>query len=284
MTIHDLVQGARDRFMHAGISATLAALDAEVLARQVLGWDRARFLTDRDEIATSMFLLRYEPLVARRERREPVSYILGTREFWGLPFEVGPDVLIPRQETEFIIEETLALAGKDGHPLIVDVGTGSGCIAISLALEIPGARVIATDLSRHALGVARRNAARHDVSNRITFVETSFLDDVEAPVDIIVSNPPYVPSVSERGLTPEVRDYEPSVALFGGEDGLEGLRSVLEGAATRLAPGGWLVMEFGCGQDDGVTDLVSRVDELEVVKIRHDLQDIPRTVVCRRTQ
>ena len=163
MTIHDLVQGARDRFMHAGISATLAALDAEVLARQVLGWDRARFLTDRDEIATSMFLLRYEPLVARRERREPVSYILGTREFWGLPFEVGPDVLIPRQETEFIVEETLALAGRDGHPRIVDVGTGSGCIAISLALEIPGARVIATDLSRHALGVARRNAARHDV-------------------------------------------------------------------------------------------------------------------------
>ncbi len=235
MTIHDLVQGARDRFMHAGISANLAALDAEVLARQVLGWDRARFLTDRDEIATSMFLLRYEPLVARRERREPVSYILGTREFWGLPFEVGPDVLIPRQETEFIIEETLALAGKDGHPLIVDVGTGSGCIAISLALEIPGARVIATDLSRHALGVARRNAARHDVSNRITFVETSFLDDVEGPVDIIVSNPPYVPSLSEPGLTPEVRDYEPAVALFGGEDGLEGLRSVLEGAATTIS-------------------------------------------------
>ena len=209
MTIHDLVQGARDRFMHAGISANLAALDAEVLARQVLGWDRARFLTDRDEIATSMFLLRYEPLVARRERREPVSYILGTREFWGLPFEVGPDVLIPRHETEFIVEETLALAGKDGRPLIVDVGTGSGCIAISLALEIPGARIIATDLSRHALGVARRNAARHDVSDRITFVETSFLDDVEGPVDIIVSNPPYVPSLSEPGLTPEVRDYEP---------------------------------------------------------------------------
>ena len=116
MTIHDLVQGARDRFMNAGISANLATLDAEVLARQVLGWDRARFLTDRNEKATSVFLLRYEPLVARRERREPVSYILGTREFWGLPFEVGPDVLIPRQETEFIVEEALALVGKDSHP------------------------------------------------------------------------------------------------------------------------------------------------------------------------
>jgi release factor glutamine methyltransferase len=283
MTIHDLVQGARDRFMNAGISAHLAALDAEVLARQVLGWDRARFLTDRNETATSAFLLRYEPLVARRERREPVSYILGMREFWGLPFEVGPDVLIPRQETEFIVEETLALVGKDSRPLIVDVGTGSGCIAISLASEIPGARIIATDVSRHALDVARRNAERYNVGDRISFVETSFLDGIDEGADVIVSNPPYVPSVSQRGLTPEVRDYEPAVALFGGEDGLDGLRSVLEGAAAKLAPGGWLVMEFGCGQDDCVTDLVTGVNGLHVVKIRHDLQDIPRTVVCRRT-
>jgi release factor glutamine methyltransferase len=282
MTIHDLVQGARDRLMNAGISANLATLDAEVLARQVLGWDRARFLTDRNEQATSVFLLRYEPLVARRERREPVSYILGTREFWGLPFEVGPDVLIPRQEIEFIVEETLALVGKDSHPVIVDVGTGSGCIGIALAWEIPGARVIASDVSTHALDVARRNASRHNVSDRITFVETSFLDGIEEGVDIIVSNPPYVPSVSKRGLTPEVREYEPSVALFGGEDGLDGLRSVLEGAAAKLAPGGHLVMEFGCGQDDGVTNLVRAVDGLDVVKIRHDLQDIPRTVVCRK--
>src|SRR5215204_668643 len=161
MTIHDLVQGARDRLVSAGISANLAALDAELLAREVLGWDRARFLIDRNEKATSVFLLKYEPLVARRERREPVSYILGTREFWRLDFEVGPDVLIPRQETEFIIEEALALLDKASAPLIVDVGTGSGCIGISLAREFPAARVIATDLSTHALEVAKRNAARH---------------------------------------------------------------------------------------------------------------------------
>ena len=282
MTIHDLVQGARDRLVSAGISANLAALDAELLARQVLGWDRARFLIDRNEKATSVFLLKYEPLVARRERREPVSYILGTREFWRLDFEVGPDVLIPRQETEFIIEEALAVLDQASAPLIVDVGTGSGCIGISLAREFPAARVIATDLSTHALEVAKRNAARHGVIDRMTFVETSFLDGVETGVDLIVSNPPYVPSVSRRGLTPEVRDYEPSVALFGGEDGLYGLRSVLEGAAATLAPGGWLIMEFGCGQDDCVTDLVRGVESLELVKIRHDLQDIPRTVVCRR--
>ena len=283
MTIHDLVLGARNRFVNAGISTGLAALDAEVLARQVLGWDRARFLTDRNEAATSGFLLRYEPLVARRERREPVSYILGTREFWGLPFEVGPDVLIPRHETEFIIEEALALVARDSHPVIADVGTGSGCIGISLAREIPGARVIATDLSPHALEVARRNAVRHEVIERITFIETSFLDGIDEVVDLIVSNPPYVPSVSRPGLIPEVRDYEPSVALFGGEDGLAGLRSVLDASASKLAPGGWLVMEFGCGQDDCVTDLVRDASGLDLVKIRRDLQDIPRTVVCRRT-
>jgi release factor glutamine methyltransferase len=269
--------------MHAGISANLATLDAEVLARQVLGWDRARFLADRNEKATSVFLLQYEPLVARRERREPVSYILGTREFWGLPFEVGPDVLIPRPETEFIVEEALALAGKDSRPVVVDVGTGSGCIAIALAREIPAARIIATDVSKHALAVARRNAARHGVADRITFVETSFLDGIDETVDMIVSNPPYVPALSQPALTPEVRDYEPAVAVFGGDDGLEGLRSVLEGAVTRLATGGWLVMEFGCGQDDCVTGLVSGVTGLELVKIRHDLQDIPRTLICRRT-
>jgi release factor glutamine methyltransferase len=284
ITIHDLVQGARDRFVTAGISTNLATLDAEVLARQVLGWDRARFLADRNERATSIFVLNYEPLVARRERREPVSYIIGTREFWGLDFEVGPDVLIPRPETELIIEETLALAGKDSRPVIMDIGTGSGCIAVVLAHEIPGARVIATDVSRHALDVARRNAKRHGVADRIQFVETSFLDGIEQTADVIVSNPPYVPIVSEPGLTPEVRDYEPPVAVFSGEDGLDALRSVLQCAATRLVPGGHLVMEFGLGQDSCVASLVDGANGIDCIKIRHDLQDIPRTLVCRKSE
>jgi release factor glutamine methyltransferase len=282
-TIHELVQGARDRFVTAGISAGLATLDAEVLARQVLGWDRARFLADRNDRASTVFLLNYEPLVARRERREPVSYIIGTREFFGLDFEVGPDVLIPRPETEFIVEETLALAGKDSSPVIMDIGTGSGCIAVALAHEIPGARLIATDVSRHALEVARRNAVRHGVADRIRFVETSFIDGIEETPDIIVSNPPYVPSLSQPGLTPEVRDYEPPVAVFSGEDGLDALRSVLHCAAARLAPGGHLVMEFGLGQDSCVESLVNDASGIDCVKIRHDLQDIPRTVVCRRS-
>jgi release factor glutamine methyltransferase len=284
MTINDLVRGARDRFVSAGISANLATLDAEVLARQVLGWDRARFLADRENKATSVFLLQYEPLVARRERREPVSYILGTREFWGLDFEVGPDVLIPRPETELIIEETLALTTTDASPVVMDVGTGSGCIAVVLAREIPRARVIATDVSRYALDVARRNAARHGVADRIRFVETSFLDGIDEMADVIVSNPPYVPLPSEPALTPEVRDYEPPVAVFAGADGFDAVRAVVNAASARLVPDGWLVMEFGCGQDAGVTSLVDGVAGIDLVKIRHDLQDIPRTIVCRRCQ
>jgi release factor glutamine methyltransferase len=284
MTIHDLVLGARDRFVQAGISSTLAGLDAEVLARRVLGWDQARFLTDRHDRATSVFLLNYEPLVARRERREPVSYILGTREFYGLDFEVGPDVLIPRPETELVVEEALALLGNEGAPVIVDVGTGSGCIAISLAKAIPSARVIASDVSPEALRVASRNAARHNVLDRVEFLETSFLDGIPDQIDVVVSNPPSGPSPSQPALTPEVRDFEPRIAVFSGEDGLDGVRAVLEGAVARLKPGGWLVMEFGCGQDDGVTRLVQDTPGLELVKVRHDLQDIPRTVICKRTE
>jgi release factor glutamine methyltransferase len=291
MTIHDLVRGARDRFIQAGISADHASLDAEVLARGVLGWDRARFLADRHDKAPSAFLLNYEHFVARRERREPVSYIMGTREFWGLDFEVTPDVLIPRPETELIIEEAIERgrvpfseehSEKGTRPLFMDVGTGSGVLAIVLAREFPQARVVATDISPRALNVARRNAVRHGVADRVRFVETSFLGGIEELADLIVSNPPYVPSGWAPGLSPEVRDYEPRVAVFGGNDGLEGLRSVLEGAIDRLKPGGWLIVEFGYGQDDAVAELVKALPALSLVHIRGDLQGVPRTAVIRK--
>jgi release factor glutamine methyltransferase len=296
MTIHDLVQGARDRLIEAGIGANNAALDAELLARQVLGWDKARFLTDRNEAATTMFLLGYEHFVARRTRREPISYILGAREFWSLNFEVTPDVLIPRPETELIVEEALKLGAMGAigaidaasavdnavKRLIYDIGTGSGVLAVVLAKEFPDAKVVATDISPEALGVAKKNAARHGVADRITFVETSFLDGLDAGAHLIVSNPPYVPALSKPALSPEVRDYEPRVAVFGGDDGLEGLRRVVEGAAALLAPGGWLIVEFGYGQEDAVVNLVNASPVLSLVKVRSDLQDIPRTVVAQR--
>ena len=233
MTIHDLVQGARDRFVHAGISA-----DSRGARRRGAGAPGARLGSrafshrsrrERDQHVSPSATSRSSP-AASAANRCPTS---SARASSGAStFEVGPDVLIPRHETEFIVEETLALAGKRRSPAdrrrrhrqrLHRHLAGSG--------DSGGARHRDRRV-RHALEVARRNAARHDVADRITFVETSFLDGIEGPVDIIVSNPPYVPSVSEPGLTPEVRDYEPRVALFGGEDGLEGLRSVLEGAAT----------------------------------------------------
>jgi release factor glutamine methyltransferase len=282
VTINDLVQGARNRLIEAGISASLASLDAEVLARQVLGWDRARFLADRHENASTSFLLNYEHYVARRTRREPISYIIGTREFWGLDFEVTPDVLIPRPETELIVEEALETGRELPCPLFFDVGTGSGVLAVVLAKEFPDARVIATDVSAPALVVARRNARRHGVADRIAFVETSFLDGIEELADVIVSNPPYVPALWAPGLTPEVKDYEPSVAVFGGDDGLDALRRVFEDSVRRLKPGGWLIVEFGYGQDDAVTSLLHALPALALVKIRADLQEIPRTAVIRK--
>ena len=197
MTIHDLVQGARDRFMNAGISANLATLDAEVLARQVLGWDRARFLADRNEKATSVFLLQLR--AARRAARAPGAGVLHPRHARVLgPAVRGRSRRADPAARDRIHRRGSARAGTERIriPVIVDVGTGSGCIGISLAREIPGARVIATDLSKHALEVARRNAVRHNVADRMTFVETSFLDGIEEGVDLIVSNPPYVPSVS----------------------------------------------------------------------------------------
>jgi release factor glutamine methyltransferase len=282
VTINDLVQGARDRLIEAGISASLASLDAEVLARRVLGWDRARFLADRNENASTSFLLNYEHYVARRTRREPISYIIGTREFWGLDFEVTPDVLIPRPETELIVEEALERGRELPRPLFFDVGTGSGVLAVVLAKEFPYARVIATDVSAPALVVARRNARRHGVADRIAFMETSFLDGIEELADVIVSNPPYVPALWAPGLTPEVKDYEPSVAVFGGDDGLDALRRVLEDSVRRLKPGGWLIVEFGYGQDDAVRSLLHALPALALVKIRADLQEIPRTAVIRK--
>jgi len=286
VTYHDLVTHARDRLIRAGIGPHLAGLDAEVLARKVLGWDRAQFLAGRHDSAPEEFAPRYERLIARRERREPTPYITGLREFWGLEFEVTPDVLIPRPETELILEEAIAcLEGEEEtgrNARIVDVGTGSGVLAIGLALHFPTATLVATDISHQALQVARRNAQYHGVAERIRFVETSFLTLVEGPITMVVSNPPYVPSISAPGLIPEVREHEPHIALFGGKDGLEGLRQVLLEAAPKLADGGWLIVEFGCGQDEAMEELVAAVPSLTLVRMRPDLQGIPRTAVMRK--
>ena len=287
MTVHDLVVDAGGRLGRAGIRQSEARLDAETLARRLLGWDSARFLTSRGEEAPAGFPEHYDRLIRRRERREPTSYIMGSKEFWGLDFEVSSDVLIPRPETEFLVEEALecrrGLPPTTNGPLVVDVGTGSGCVAVALALEIVPARIVATDISAAALDVAHRNAVRHGVADRIHFVRTDFLAGVGRSADLIVSNPPYVPRAHAAGLSPEVRDFEPHVALFGGADGLEKQQTLLEQAVRCLAPTGYLLVEFGDGQEEALRALTANWPSLRIVRVRSDLQGIPRTMVLTRS-
>ena len=279
-----MVVAARERFIRAGIPPDQAAIDAEVLARHARGWNRATYLTRRDEPLAPDAAATYEGLVVRREHREPVAYITGSREFWNLEFLVTPAVLIPRPESEFIVEAALArLFDKSRAWVIADVGTGSGCLAITLAHELPGARVIATDISQDALAVARANAARLGVGDRVTLVESSLLDNASGPFDLIVANPPYVPSTQSSTLSPDVRDYEPPLALYGhGDDGLDEARALLAQAPSRLAFNGVLLMEFGFSQADAVRAAVGQVPTLEAIDILRDLQGHERTLVARR--
>ena len=287
MTVHELVVDAGGRLGRAGIRHSEARLDAETLARRLLGWDAARFLTSRGEEAPAGFPEHYDRLICRRERREPTSYIMGSKEFWGLDFEVSSDVLIPRPETEFLVEEALecsrALPPTISRALVVDVGTGSGCVAVALAHEMASARIVATDISASALDVARRNAIRHGVANRVHFVRTDFLAGIGPCADLIVSNPPYVPRAHAAGLSPEVRDFEPHVALFGGADGLEKQQMLLEQAAECLAPFGYLLVEFGDGQEEALRALIASWTSFRIVRVRSDLQGIPRTMVVTRS-
>ena len=284
MTIAERVGAAASRLAAAGLPPGVAALDAEVLARHVLGWDRAAYLCNRREAAPRGFGSAYGAALDRRAGREPVASIVGRREFWGLALEVGPGVLTPRPETELLVEETLQLAdeGPRAARLIADVGTGSGCVAIALATELPAARIVATDVSAAALAVARRNAGAHGVDARIAWVRTSCLDGVRAAPDVIAANPPYVPDGDIAGLPPEVRDFEPRPALAGGRDGLDVVRRLLDAAATQLAPGGHLVLEIGRGQAAAVRDAVAGRPQLALVRRRRDLQGIVRTLVVRR--
>jgi release factor glutamine methyltransferase len=277
------VSAARRKLVAAGIDERDAAIDVEVLARHVLGWDRARYLTRARDPVPPAFDERLDPLVERRCRREPVAQITGSREFWGLDIAVTPDVLIPRPESELLVETALALLVDRAAPwVIADVGTGSGCLAVALALELPGARLTATDISPPALAVARQNATRHGVADRIDFQETAFLYGVPGPYDLVVSNPPYVPEPEMTGLAPDVARFEPTSALCGGPDGLDPARELLPVMTARLRTGGWLVMEIGAGQDGAVAELVVCQPDLCLVEIRRDLQGIPRAAVIQR--
>ena len=272
---------ARARLVAAGISDADAAIDVDLYARTLLGWDRARLLADQQGPAPLALEPRFSEWIDRRTRREPTAYIVGVREFWGLDFRVSPEVLIPRPETEFIVEEALPLLRDAASPRLADIGTGSGILAVALAHELPRSSIVASDISPTALAVAQQNAASHGVDQRIQFVATSYLDGVDGPFDVIVSNPPYVKDGDKPALSRDVR-HEPDVALFGGRDGLTHVAAVLDTASEKLTPGGWLLMEFGYGQEDDVRELIAARPRLRLEKIREDLQGIPRTVIAQR--
>ncbi len=282
-TLTTRVSAARQRLIAAGIAERDVALDAEVLARHALGWDRARYLAHARDTVPAVFDERFDRLVERRCDREPVAHITGSREFWGLDIAVTPEVLIPRPESELLVETAVALlADRAAAWELADIGTGSGCLAIALAAEFDRALVTATDISPTALAIARRNATSHGVADRVSFRGTRGLDGLPGPYDLIVSNPPYVPKSEMARLAPEVARYEPASALCGGPDGLDPARELVPVAVSRLRPGGWLVMEIGAGQDVAFTEVVAFQPGLSLVEIRKDLQGIPRAAMIQR--
>jgi release factor glutamine methyltransferase len=259
-----------------------ARLDAELLLRHALGKDRAWILAHRNRSIAHESHRRFSHLIERRKAGEPIQYITGEQEFYGLPFRVTPDVLIPRPETEHLAEKALQLASAISAPRIVDVGTGSGAIAVAVAHHLPAAQIAALDISLPALSVARENAQRNAVSERIRFLQSDLLAAVaKERFDLVVSNPPYVPAADRDSLSVEVRDHEPALALFAGDDGLDIYRRLIPDAFAVLEPGGYLLMEIGYGQSEPVAALSIQAgfDDINFVP---DLQGILRVASARR--
>ena len=282
MKLYEQIAEGRRRLVAAGIAAETAAFDADVLARHVLGWDLARLLAHNREPAPDGFGSGFDAAITRRTLREPVSLIVGTREFWGRDFAVTRATLVPRPETELIVEEALRILPA-GSPAIVDIGTGTGCLAITLAAERPDARVIATDISHDALLVAAANARTHRVADRVRFVCCDLAEALRIEANLIVSNPPYVPETSASAMAPDVVNYEPATALFGGLDGLAVIDRLFERVPTLLAPGAACVVEFGYGQEESVRAAAER-EGWTICRMLSDLQGIPRTVVLGRSR
>ncbi|HYB99681.1 MAG TPA: peptide chain release factor N(5)-glutamine methyltransferase [Candidatus Limnocylindrales bacterium] len=272
----------------AGKGIDSPRLDSELLLASVLGMTRVQLYTSFERPLSREEVDAYRALVRRRAAREPVAYILGRREFWSLEIEVDRRVLVPRPETELLVEQALQIlrarvaAGADAVR-VADVGTGSGAIAVAIAKEIPQASVVATDRSEAALEVAPRNACRHGVEGRIEWVSGDLLTALSGrgAFDLIVANPPYIRSGEVAALPPEVRDWEPRMALVAGEDGMDSTRPLVLGAPELLAPGGWLAVEVGtqaglvrqCFEETGYAD----------VRVVRDLAGTERVVAGRRS-
>ena len=256
-----------------------ARLEAEWLLCAATGLDRVGLYLNFDKPLNDDELHRCRTMVARRGKREPLQHILGTQEFCGLEFEVTPEVLVPRHDTEVLVDE--AVGRSPGARAVLDVGTGSGCIAVALARRMPDSAVVAVDISGQALEVARRNAVRHGVA--IEFLQGSLFQPVVGRrFDLIVSNPPYIPSSDIEALEPEVRDFDPRTALDGGADGLDVYRHLVPEAPGFLNPGGWLLLEVGVGQAQFIAQLFRMAGGYEEAVVVSDSAGIERVVGARR--
>jgi release factor glutamine methyltransferase len=272
-------------------------LAAELLLIHTLGRDRTWVYTHSEEVVDPELAQKYFSLVARRAAGEPTQYLTGKQEFWGLEFEVTPAVLIPRPETEHIVEVALERLGPRGikirmdtgapsdHLQVADIGTGSGCLAVALACELPHADVYATDISAEALKVAERNARKHGVGERVHFVHGNLLDafEKEPGFDVIVSNPPYVALDDAPTLPREVREHEPHTALFGGRTGAEIYGPLIEQAATLLRDRGILAVELGYNCADAVLKIVREQRGWANISVTNDLAGIPRVLAAEKT-
>jgi release factor glutamine methyltransferase len=280
-SISEILREATQILQHAGVPE--ARRDAGSLLSHILGKDRTFLISHAEDQLDDKVLGQFQAYVARRRSGEPLQYIVGVQDFFGREFRVTPDVLIPRPETELLVEAALGVV-NDSAVLICDVGTGSGCIAITLLNEVTGARAVALDNSPAALEVAKLNAQRLSVSERIVFLVSdcfSAVEPSEYQFDLVVSNPPYVPAAVLSGLQREVRDHEPLVALSPGEDGLTMIRRLLHETPAFLKTGGHLIMEIGFDQGEAVTSLVDD-DVWRLIEIKPDLQGIPRIVVLQK--
>jgi release factor glutamine methyltransferase len=267
--------------LRAGPHPEKARRDAELLLLYAAGMSRSAFLAHSGDELDLAAATHYEVLLERRREGEPIQYITGACEFYGLPFRVTPDVLIPRPETEHLVERVLELAVAFTEPRIVDVGTGSGAIAVALAHKMPNARIVAIDLSEAALDVALENAKHNAVADRIRFLQGDLLAPIASETfNLVVSNPPYVPAADRETLAIEVREFEPGLALFAGEDGLEIYRRLIPDAFGVLASGGLIALEMGFGQSDAVGRLLTAAGFLDV-RFTADLQGIPRVALAR---
>jgi release factor glutamine methyltransferase len=282
MVVRDILHESIKALEAAGIPS--ARLDAEVLLSFCLGDDRLEFYKNPDKTISQMQLDAYRNLLARRLQWEPVAYITGRKEFWSFTLEVNNSVLIPRPDTEIIVEEALDVCRNftSLDMRILDIGTGSGAIALALASEIDGAKVMATDISAAALALAQKNAAALGLKERIDFRQGNLFEPVDGLFDIIVSNPPYIAANDYEELPVSVKDFEPSEALLAGVSGLEFYEKLIYSAAAYLKKNGWLLLEIGAKQEAGVRSILEVSGFYTSIKMRRDYAGLSRVIKARR--